>query len=70
MATAPHKIVRRVTDANEQRQETYRYWRSRTCAERLAAVDEIIRDAYLAKGIDIDKLPSNRTIVRVERAMR
>ncbi|MGH9598698.1 MAG: hypothetical protein ACRD27_02445 [Terracidiphilus sp.] len=70
MATAAGKIIRRVTDLSEQRQETYRYWQSRTCAERLAAVDEIVRDAYLAKGIDIDKMPSNRTMVRVERPLR
>jgi hypothetical protein len=61
------KILRRVTDLKAQREETYRYWRSRSCAERMAAVAEIVRDAYLAKGIDLDHRPSDRTLVRVER---
>jgi hypothetical protein len=60
------KILRRVTDLKAQREETYRYWRSRSCAERMA-VAEIVRDAYLAKGIDLDHRPSDRTLVRVER---
>ncbi|MGD0546551.1 MAG: hypothetical protein ABR991_01835 [Terracidiphilus sp.] len=51
------KTIRRVTDFKEQRMETYRYWRSRPCAERMAAVEEIVRSAYLSKGIDLDQLP-------------
>jgi hypothetical protein len=47
--------------------ETYRYWRSRPCAERMAAVEEIVRSAYLSKGIDLDQLPSDKTLRRVER---
>jgi hypothetical protein len=61
------KTIRRVTDFKAQRQETYRYWRSRSCAERMAAVAKIVRDAYLAKGIDVDRMPSDKTLVRVER---
>ena len=61
------KTLRRVTDFKAQRLETYRYWRSRTCAERTAAVEEIVRDAYLAKGIDLELRPSDKTLVRVER---
>ena len=59
--------IRRVTDFKAQRLETYRYWRSRSCAERMDAVAEIVRDAYLAKGIDLDLRPSDKTLVRVER---
>jgi hypothetical protein len=61
------KRIRRVTDLKEQRLETYRYWRSRICAERMAAVEEIVRSAYLSKGIDLDQLPSDKTLKRVER---
>ncbi|HEY1208226.1 MAG TPA: hypothetical protein VGE85_02550 [Terracidiphilus sp.] len=61
------KTIRRVTDLKAQRLETYRYWQSRSCAERMEAVVEIVRGAYLAKGIDIDHRPSDRTLVRVER---
>jgi len=61
------KTIRRVTDLTAQRLETYRYWRSRTGAERMEAVAEIVRDAYLAKGIDLELRPLDKTLVRVER---
>jgi len=61
------KTIRRVTDLEEQQAETYRYWASRPVAERMAAIDEVVRLAYYAKGIDIDNLPMNRTFVRVDR---
>jgi hypothetical protein len=47
--------------------ETYRYWQSRTYAERIDAVAEIVRDVYLAKGIDLELRPTDKTLVRVER---
>jgi hypothetical protein len=62
------KTIRRVTDFKEQRAETYRYWQSRPAAERMEAVAEIIRDIYWMKGIDIDSIPMDKTIVRVDRA--
>ncbi|MGD0789611.1 MAG: hypothetical protein ABR898_16680 [Terracidiphilus sp.] len=61
------KTIRRVTNPKAQRLETYRYWRSRTCAERMEAIAEIVRDAYRAKGIDLDLRPSDKSLVRVER---
>jgi hypothetical protein len=61
------KTIRRVTDLKAQRLETYRYWRSRSCAERMEAIAEIVRDAYRAKGIDLDLRPSDKSLVRVER---
>ncbi len=60
------KTVRRVTDLKEQRLETYRYWRRRPVAERMEAVAEIVRDAYLTKGIDIEARGVDKTLVRVE----
>lgn len=61
------KTIRRITDFNEQQAETYRYWQSRTDAERMEAVAEIVRDVYRMKGIDLDSMPVDKTIVRVER---
>jgi hypothetical protein len=62
-----NRTIRRVTDLKAQRLETYRYWQSRPCAERIEAVAEIVRGAYLAKGIDLELRPSDKTLVRVER---
>jgi hypothetical protein len=61
------KTIRRVTDFEEQRAETYRYWQSRTVAERMEAVAEIVRDVYRMKGIDLDSQPMDKTIRRFER---
>ena len=62
------KTIRRVTDFKEQQAETYRYWQSRTVAERMEAVAEIVRDVYWMKGIDIDSIQMDKTIVRIERS--
>jgi len=66
----PHRALRQVTDLIGQQAETYRYWQSRTTAQRMAAIDEIIRDGYAAKGIDIDAQRSDRSIVRIQRPQR
>jgi hypothetical protein len=47
--------------------EAYRYWQSRTVAERMDAVDDVVREAYFAKGIDLSFRPSNRMLKRVVR---
>jgi hypothetical protein len=61
------RTIRRVTDLKAQRMEAYRYWQNRTAAERMRAIDEVVREAYLAKGIDLNLRPSNRNLVRVVR---
>jgi dimeric dUTPase (all-alpha-NTP-PPase superfamily) len=61
------KTVRRITDLKAQRMEAYRYWRSRSAAERMDAIEEVVRATYFAKGIDLDSRPSDKTIVRVDR---
>jgi hypothetical protein len=33
----------------------------------MEAVAEIVRSAYLSKGIDLEHRPTNKTLVRVER---
>jgi len=62
-----NRTIRKVTDPKAQRLEAYRYWQSRTPADRMRAIDEVIREAYFAKGIDLDERPSNRSLVRVIR---
>ncbi|SPE28725.1 hypothetical protein SBA5_690009 [Candidatus Sulfotelmatomonas gaucii] len=40
------RTIRRVTDLEEQKAETYRYWQSRTVGDRLIAVCELSEAAY------------------------
>ncbi len=40
------KIIRRVTDLEEQQAETYRYWQSLPIGERLVAISELSQEAY------------------------
>jgi hypothetical protein len=61
------RTIRKVEDFKAQRMEAYRYWESRTPAERMDAIVEVVREAYFAKGIDLDHRPSDRTLVRVLR---
>jgi len=65
-----NRSIRRITDRKEQDAETYRYWQSRSTAERMEAVAELVRDGYAAKGIDVDAQRSKRTLVRVQRPLR
>ena len=67
MTMSANRTIRRVTDLKAQRMEAYRYWQSRTAAERMDAIEEVVRDVYFAKGIDLDHRPSNKTLVRVVR---
>lgn len=62
------KTIRRVTSVEDQQAETYRYWQSRTSAERMEAVAEIVKGAYYSKGIDLDARRPERTLVRIQRA--
>jgi hypothetical protein len=61
------KTIRKVIDLKAQRLETYRYWQGRTSIERMEAVTQIVKDAYFAKGIDLEQRPPNRSLVRIER---
>jgi hypothetical protein len=67
MDMSTNRTIRRVTDFKAQRLETYRYWQSRTAAERMDAVEEVVREAYIAKGIDLDRRQSRKTLTRVVR---
>jgi hypothetical protein len=62
-----NRTIRKVTDFKRQRLEAYRYWQDRTVAERMSAIDQVVREAYFAKGIDLDRWPSDRRLVRVVR---
>jgi hypothetical protein len=60
--------IRKVENAREQQSETFRYWRSRPDYERMDAVAQIVRDAYALKGIDLNALPTDRSLRRVDRS--
>jgi hypothetical protein len=63
------KTIKKFTSHAEQKAETYRYWRSRTPAERLLAVWEATATAYAFKGVKYDPTRrSEATLTRVERA--
>jgi dimeric dUTPase (all-alpha-NTP-PPase superfamily) len=62
-----NRTIRRVSDFKAQRMEAYRYWQSRSAAERMNAIEEVVRGAYFAKGIDLDCRSSNKKLVRVVR---
>lgn len=69
-----NKTVRKVTDLREQQAETYRYWHSRSYAERFEATWELsretYRDFYRQKGIVPNGEGSTRSLVRVQRPQR
>jgi hypothetical protein len=48
------KTIRRVRSFEEQRAETYRYWRSRPIGERMEQVWDATESAYALKGIRYD----------------
>ena len=62
------KTIRRVTSFEEQKKETYRYWRSRPVGERLEEVWAATEAAYSITGIQYDATRRHEaTLVRVQR---
>jgi hypothetical protein len=62
------KVFRIVIDTNAQKAETYRYWQSRTIAERFAAIVQATADAYAMAGKSFDPTRrSERTFTRIQR---
>jgi hypothetical protein len=64
------KTIRKVTDLAEQRAETYRYWASRSPAERFEATWQLSRNLYRQKGVASDGEGSKRSFVRIQRPQR
>jgi hypothetical protein len=67
------KTITRITDEQQQRAETYRYWRTKSVGERLTAVWEASEAAYAFaaafRGAPLnDARGSERTITRVQRS--
>jgi dimeric dUTPase (all-alpha-NTP-PPase superfamily) len=62
-----NRSIRKVRDLRAQRIETYRYWQTRTVPERMKAIEEMVREAYFATGVDLDRQPSDRRLIRVTR---
>ncbi len=70
---AINKTIRKVTDLEEDRMETYRYWQSLPIGERLTAVWEVSQAAYSFAAAFKGDLPdaaqrSQRSITRVQRS--
>jgi hypothetical protein len=62
-----NRSIRRVADFKAQRIEAYRYWQNRTAVERMNAIEEVVREAYIAKGIDLDSRQPNKTLTHIVR---
>jgi hypothetical protein len=65
------KTVRRVTDAEQQQAETYRYWHSLTIGDRFSAVWDVSEAAFTFaaafKGNRTnDAQGSERTLTRIQ----
>jgi hypothetical protein len=62
------RAFRIVTDPKAQKAETYRYWQSRSIAERFAAIVQATADAYAMAGKSFDAARrSERTFTRIQR---
>ena len=67
------KTLRRVTDLEEQRAETYLYWQSQSIGARLIAVSELSQEAYAFaaafKGVSShDEQGLSRHSARIQRS--
>lgn len=63
------KTIRKYTDFDEMKADEYRYWQSRPVWERMDAVEELVRDAYALKGIEIPPR-MDKTFVRRYRSIQ
>jgi len=61
------KTVRRVDSLTEQQRETYRYWQSRSDADRMNATWELTLELYRLKGPASDAQGIQKSVVRVQR---
>ena len=62
------RTIRKFPSHEEQRAETYRYWRSRPPGERFAAVWDATLSAWSVKGFYYDASQrSERTLTRIQR---
>ena len=67
------KTLRRVTDLEEQKAESYRYWQSQSIGARLIAVSELSQAAYsfaaAFKGVSAhDEQGLSRYPARIQRS--
>ena len=62
------KTVQKVSDLEEQRAATYRYWQSRSYSERINATWEFTLELYRMKGLVQDGQGLQRSVVRIQRA--
>jgi|GEM_PF-2014497 len=61
------KTVRQITNLEEQRAETYRYWRSRSIDERVNAIWDLSFGEYKRKGLIQEGDRLRKDLVHIER---
>ena len=62
------KTVRKITNFEEQQEETYRYWQSVSDSERMNATWEFTLEMYRMKGLVQDAQGLQRSLVRIQRS--
>ena len=70
IAADPSRTIRRFSSHQEQDEETMRYWRGRSVAEKMSAVTELAEYAYKMRGIDVHAQGPKGPVVRVQRGGR
>lgn len=64
------RVIQRIVDRKAQDAEAYRYWQSRTSAERMQAVFDLTYEAFAAKGVDVHVERSERHTAGFQRLER
>jgi hypothetical protein len=64
------KTIRKFSSFDEMKDEEYRYWQSKTPAERFAAGHQMSVEGYRAYGYSADGAELKRVAVRIEQARR
>lgn len=73
VSMSENKTIRKVTDTEQQQEETYAYWQTLSIGDRLSAVWDVSESAYsfaaAFQGVPIDDAErSERTATRIQRA--
>ena len=64
----PGLQIRRFSSHEEQRRETARFWNAQSIDYKMSIVAELVHDAYMLRGIDIDAQRPDRSVRGVQRA--
>jgi hypothetical protein len=64
------KTIHRYASLDAMKADEYRYWQSRSVQERMDAVSELTLTIYAMKGAPPDVPRLQRTLVRLQHALR